>query len=504
MSVASWNSGYVTDVAYMPGYYRQQTPSMIALAALLGGTLCGLPGPDDPVSYLELGCGQGYGALLLAASNPGWRVTAVDFNPAHIAAARAWAEASGIGNVAFLEADLATLADDPALARLVPEADFASLHGLWSWVPPPVQAGIVRLLGARVRAGGAVHVSYNSLPGWAGALGLQRLLREAGRRLASRSDRQAAEGAKFVHALNAAEAIQLRRQPMAQAMLGRLADFPTAYLAHEYMNDSWAPCFHADVAGALGGAKLEWVASAELAENFPELVLTDVQRVEYRKFDDPMARELVKDMCLDRTLRHDVFVRGPRRIPPPVRDMALREVWLGLIAAPEDIPFEIDMPAGRAELSRGFYGPIIEALASGPKRVGDLLDIPELEGRRSNPAELVGILVGLGFAAPALRPSGSQGEAALRFNRFCARGLRGIQPLGGALGLASDVLGAGAAATLTDILVADRVRDGDDEGAIDSWLRIVDPAPEDAERAREALLLSLKRRIPRYRALGIV
>ena len=61
-------------------------------------------------------------------------------------------------------------------------------------MPPAVQAGIVRLLRAKVKPGGAVHVSYNALPAWGGALGMQRVMRECGRRLATRSDRQAEEG----------------------------------------------------------------------------------------------------------------------------------------------------------------------------------------------------------------------------------------------------------------------------------------------------------------------
>jgi hypothetical protein len=41
-------------------------------------------------------------------------------------------------------------------------------------------------------------------------------------------------------------------------------------------------------------------------------------------------RELVKDMCLPRGLRHDVFVRGPRRLAAGERDAALAEAVLGL------------------------------------------------------------------------------------------------------------------------------------------------------------------------------
>ena len=173
--MSHWGGGYVTDIAYTTGWYRQQSPSIVALACLLGGVASPMPAGDDKVSYLELGCGHGYGAMLLAASNPAWRVTAVDFNPAHVAAARDWAAEAGLTNVTFIEADLSTLADDAA-ARSIPEADFVSMHGLWSWVPAAVRAGVVKLLRDKVRPGGAVHVSYNALPGWGGALGMARVL----------------------------------------------------------------------------------------------------------------------------------------------------------------------------------------------------------------------------------------------------------------------------------------------------------------------------------------
>jgi hypothetical protein len=71
------------------------------------------------------------------------------------------------------------------------------------------------------------------------------------------------------------------------------------------------------------------------------------------------------------------------------------------------MPYEAEMPAGQAALSRSFYGPITEAMATGPRRVGDLLAVPHLEGRRDNPAELIGILVGLDLAEPAARPGAS-------------------------------------------------------------------------------------------------
>ena len=66
---------------------------------------------------------------------PSWRVTGVDFNPGpYRDGARLSRRDAGIDNATFLEADLATLAEDRQ-ADAIPEADFVSAHGLWSWVP---------------------------------------------------------------------------------------------------------------------------------------------------------------------------------------------------------------------------------------------------------------------------------------------------------------------------------------------------------------------------------
>jgi predicted O-methyltransferase YrrM len=191
--MSGWGGGYVTDVNYTVGWYREQAPMMMALASTIGGASATLPAGDDPVLLLELGCGFGYGAMALAASNPSWTVTAVDFNPAHIATAREWAAEAGLTNVTFVEADFSRW-EDSAVLRALPEMDFVTLHGIWSWIPPAAQTGIVRLLSQKVRPGGLVHLSYNTLPGWQERLGIARVIREAGLRAAGRSDAQARAG----------------------------------------------------------------------------------------------------------------------------------------------------------------------------------------------------------------------------------------------------------------------------------------------------------------------
>lgn len=501
----AWGGGYVTDTNYLPGWYGQQSPMHLATTCLLMGVACDLPSGNDPVHYMELGCGLGFGAMVLAASNPAWRVTGIDFNPAHIALARSAARDAGLMNVDFVEADLATL-DQEEVGRQIPQADFVSLHGVWSWVSEPIQAGILRLLRTKVRAGGVVHVSYNALPAWQGAMGLQKVMALAGDGRSVSSSRRVHQAAALVRDLVNADAMHLKGSPYVRRVMETIDDLPSAYLAHEYLNESWNPCFHADVAEAMSGAKLDWVGSASLPENFASLMLTDAQRVIYDRTDDPRVRELIKDVCLQRGLRHDVYVRGAQTLRPSVRDAALNDLWLALAIASDVVTYEVELASGVASISPEFYGPMIAAMAKAPCRVGDLLAMADVAHRQKDPREVVGILAGAGYAIPAARPGFAPQPAAVRFNRMAARWLAQPETLGRPLAAASVALGAGLPATAIDLFVQDRLHDNDTRDDVAVWCDALGAgAGEDVRRTlRDALTRCLDQRVPLMRAAGVM
>ncbi len=501
--MSSWGAGYVTDIAYTTGYYPFQAPSHLKLAALLNGIDTEIDERDEGLSYLEIGCGFGLTALVLAASNPSWQVTGIDFNPAHIAAARRMAVSAGLSNVSFIEADLTTLASSPRAAE-IPEADVISSHGVWSWVGQAVRDGIVALLRDKLRSGGIAHLSYNCLPAWQEALGLQRLLRTSGEALAGRSDRQALAGLEVVQLLAAAEATHLQSSKLAKEMVERMARMPPAYLAHEYMNADWSPCFHADVVTALAPAKLEWVGSANLWENFPTLVLNEMQLALMNRFDDPVLRELVKDTCSPRILRSDVFMRGATRLSVEERDAALSEMFLSLTVQPARFRYEMEVPAGHGSMNPDFYKPIVEALAEGPRRVKDLLALATIDGRRKNPTELVGMLVGTQQAIVVPHPDRSQSDAAIRFNREIARRLGQFdRVVGGAL--ASSQLGAGLPANNAALYVWQQLMDDSPVSNIIAWSE--DPATISSPEERTKLSEVIRREVasePLWRSLRLL
>lgn len=499
--MSEWNGGYVADVSYMDGFYPQQSPARMVLAALLGGVSAELPAQGDEVCYLELGCGTGIGALVTAAANPTWTVIAVDYNPAHIAAANAIGRAAGIENVRFLEADLATLAESP-LGASIPAADFVTMHGVWSWVGPAVRAGVVRLLSTRTRPGCLVHISYNSLPGWQGGIGLQRLIFEAGKRASSgRSDRRAEAGAALARELKAVGAYHLLDTELAREIVDRTPTFPSAYLTHEYMNAHWSPAFHADVAAAMAEAKLDWAASADPLQNFPALILTPEQRETMDRYDDPVMQELIKDICAQRGIRHDVYVRGSRRLTAERRDAEISRLTLFPTVHARELVTTMDLPAGKAEVSDAL-GRMMAVALEAPATIGEIL----ARGTgRGSAAELAAMLVGSAQCQVAPKPEGEQPEPAHRLNRILGGRVTSLVS-GQTSALASGTLGTGLAAPALLQFVVARLLNGEGEDDVETWLSAMsgDIIPEKLDTVRKIIHATLEDKVPVLRRLGIV
>lgn len=496
-----WNNGYVADVAYIEGFYPQQSPARMALACLCGNVAIDLPEPDDPVCYLELGCGIGIGALLTAASNPGWQVTAIDYNPAHIAIATSLARTARLDNIRFLEADLSDLAASPA-GHAIPQADFVSMHGLWSWVSKEVRAGILRLLATKTRPGAVVHLSYNALPAWQGAIGLQRIVYEAGIRTAGRSDVQAQEGLALARQIKEAGGQYLVESSISRDLAQATADMSRAYLSHEYMNAHWAPAFHADVAAAMAEAKLDWVASANPLENFPELMLSAEQREVMNRYTDPIMRELIKDTCFQRPLRHDVYVRGARRLTNGERDAAISRLTLVPVVSPGELQTKIQVPTGMAEMGEPLQN-MMKAAMRGPAKVGDLL---ALDGGHSNPAELASVLVGSHQCQIAIRGAGQQPASADRLNRVLGARVRSIVAPTSTGGLASWRLGTALSTPPLVQFIAARLLDGEREDNAEAWIKTLsaDVLPEKQDTVRTVVRTAVEQRLPILRQLQIV
>ena len=181
-----WAKGYVADIGYTAGFYRETALGHMAFAALALGRS---PGRAlKPKRVLELGFGQGFGLTLLAAANPDVAFEGYDFNPEHVAHARRLIQTAGLENVEVTE----TSFEEAVVRGGDSDLDVVILHGIYSWRPS--QDAIVAIIRQRLLPDGLVYISYNCMPGWAPLAPIRQFMLAVKRRNAGNSDRQVSLG----------------------------------------------------------------------------------------------------------------------------------------------------------------------------------------------------------------------------------------------------------------------------------------------------------------------
>lgn len=230
--MTDWQHGYVTDMPYTFGFYKECAPHWLDWVALLRGS----EPPTQARQMLELGCGQGYGLCVLAAANPGYQFVGVDFNPEHIAHARSLARRTGLKNIAFHEGDFMQLAAVSTLPWGT--CDYVVAHGILSWVNETVRKAIFEIIDRCLTPGGLAYFSYNALPGWLATHPVQHLMRQF-------AERTGVNALSFDSALDVLQRLQdanaavFSAQPGLKQRLAQLQQHPkqqSNYLYHEYFN----------------------------------------------------------------------------------------------------------------------------------------------------------------------------------------------------------------------------------------------------------------------------
>jgi len=391
-------SGYVADVAYTLGFYRELAPSFLHLTSIVSG----VEGPKltQPLRYCELGCGRGYGTVLLAAANPDFEFVGIDFNPSHVAEARGLANRAGVSNVAFYETGFgdAARSGDPKLSNF----DVMAIHGVYTWVVPEVRSEIHQFIRDKLLAGGLVYNSYNTLPGWATAAPIQHLIMEQAQRSTRDSIKVIDDAFALLNSLVEHKSAFATQNPGIKARLDRMSKQDKGYLAHEFVNKGWEALYITQAMASFAEAKLTYVGSASLIENQIDLcVPKDLQGI-VRDAPDIGMRELLKDYIVNKQFRRDVYVKGPQQLSPRDQRQRFSEIAFANVWMTKDFPEKFQLPIGEIAPKKESYSALLSAIASKICTGGELLAIGEKAGMREpDTMLLLLLLVNAGVILPA-------------------------------------------------------------------------------------------------------
>jgi SAM-dependent methyltransferase len=372
LGMSDWSHGYNVSMGYSYGFYREMAPDWLDFCAWIGGFESPQRGAG-PFRYLELGCGQGFGLCLLAAANPRADFVGVDFQPEHIEHATGLAQAAGLSNVRFVQADFLDLAagwpDDFGTF------DYVTLHGIISYLSPPLLDAVVGCLSHAVAPGGLVYVSYNAQPGCLSTVPLQHFAH----RLKETTSAQGAEAVEqsiaLLERLRAANAPVFQVLPALAARLEALKTRDKNYLVHEYLTESWNLFWHSDVAREFGRAGLDFTASATLADNLVREFLPAPLSQPIIEQKSEHVRQDLQDFVINQAFRRDIFCRGAQERG---RDGGGRDKTPVYAAAtvPPGRTLSFQTSFGEIDWAPEVFANILDAVRDGPKPLGELFRLP--------------------------------------------------------------------------------------------------------------------------------
>jgi SAM-dependent methyltransferase len=352
--MTDWTSGYVADIGYTFGYYTELNSLRVKLAFLNAGLIA----PEFGTAC-ELGFGQGLSANMHAAASVcSWHGT--DFNPAQAGFAQELASVSGAN------AHLYDEAFDEFAKREMPEFDYIGLHGIWSWISDENRAVIVDFIRKKLKVGGVLYISYNTLPGWGTFAPMRHLMTEHaevigadGVGIVSRID-----GAlDFTEKLLATNPAFSRANPLINEKIKQIKGQNRHYLAHEYFNRDWHPMHFATMAKWMESAKLTYACSAHYLDHLDAVNLTAEQQAFLKDIHDPMFKQTVRDFMVNQQFRRDYWVKGARQLPPLEQAQGLRDQRLIMTAHRPDVSLKVMGALGEATFTENIYAPILDLMA---------------------------------------------------------------------------------------------------------------------------------------------
>ena len=349
------SEGYMTELEYVYTYFTHLNPLHMQLALVSAGYA--LP---VVATACELGFGQGISLNLhAAASSVAWYGT--DFHPDHAAFAQGMAADSDSEACVFNQS-FAEFCSRPDL----PDFDFIVLHGIWTWISDANRAVIVDFIQRKLKPGGVLSISYNTLHGWSAMLPARDLLTEHAQRINSHGLDIASriDGAlEFADRLMAANPHIAKSSPQIVKRLGELKLEDRRYVAGEYFSRNWQPMSFSEVTGWLAPINLSFACSATYFDQLDAVLLTSSQQELLQTIPDPHFRETVRDFCLELPFRKDYWVKEGQRLKPQEHVEALHAQRVVLVQPAANVRFRAATADADSSMIAVEGGPLLDALA---------------------------------------------------------------------------------------------------------------------------------------------
>jgi SAM-dependent methyltransferase len=364
--------GYITDVSYVAEFYGDHAPTHVNLIA--AGNGCRPRPLDAGFTWCDYGCGNGVTANVLAGCYPQGRFYGVDMLGAHINAAEVLSVRGGLDNTTFLKKSFVDLNDDD-----IPPLDFATMHGVLSWIDEANREIVLKDVAKRLKPGGLLMTGANAMPGWAAKLPMRNMvysLTKDGTNTLQRAE----TGLKWLQSLMKAEVKYFRDNPALAEAVEELARLDLRYMAHEYFNLHLRAFYFAELNAMMKAHGLTFVGSTFMFLNMVDLAVPESLQQEFRMVTTREELEAKRDFIRNETFRRDLWIKGESFKTEEEWLEVNQELVFGTLLPLDKIERKVQFGEVQLSYEGGALAPLLEAVASNAIDVKDMLKIPSFGG----------------------------------------------------------------------------------------------------------------------------
>lgn len=336
------------DVPYASHPFAYTHPDHLATLATLFGLS---PASTEGCRVLELGCAAGGNLIPMAEALPGSRFRGVDLSLRQVEEGQRTIRLLALDNVRL---DHASIEDVDASWG---EFDYVICHGVYSWVPPAVQAAILRVCRENLAPHGVAYVSYNTYPGWHMRAMVREMMNYHVGQFEGNEERigQARALLGFL-----TDAVPREGGPYGVLLhqeLDILRDRADSYLFHEHLEEHNEPVYFYRFAEQAAAAGLRFLAEAQLADMLPGQFAPEVAATLDRVAPDLVRMEQYMDFVRNRMFRRTLLCRSDVEPTRSLGPECLRGRYVAGNLVPGDE--EPDMDPGVPVTFKHQYGALV-------------------------------------------------------------------------------------------------------------------------------------------------
>jgi methyltransferase-like protein/cyclopropane fatty-acyl-phospholipid synthase-like methyltransferase len=318
------------EVPYESLPYPQSHPNRLATIASLFGMQ---PAPVTRCRVLELGCAAGGNLIPMAASLPDSEFVGIDGSTRQIADGQEMVNALKLQNVQLRCADLAEVAESGPF-------DYVVAHGVYSWIPDPLQDKLLEICERALAPNGVAYVSYNTYPGWHYRGMIRDMMLYHTEQFAEPSMRATQARALLDYLVQSLQGTDDPYPSMLRQNLEQIRRQTDSYLLHDHLEEVNDPIYFYQFVERAGRHGLQYLGEAEfatmLANTFPKEVAETLQRVA----KDIIRMEQYMDFLRNRSFRQTLLCRANLTLK---RNINPQDMTPFRVSSPVDVPATLDI-----------------------------------------------------------------------------------------------------------------------------------------------------------------